>query len=127
MEYVPGGRDEVQQVTGAVSFNPSRAKPLAGAEWDDRVGRRFLVGVDTSSSPLALLLFSVDRLGGGLSKSFSLTFHGPLSLVVPQCTYSLRLEEPQGAESTDLEEHLIFIVPLGPEGNVMRYEAVFNS
>ena len=49
---------------------------------------------------------------------FSLTFHARQDAVVQQQIYRI--------ESTVLEPFDCFLVPLGPEGGVMRYEAVFT-
>lgn len=49
---------------------------------------------------------------------FSLLFHGPLSPFLPQRIYRL-----QHAVLAPLD---LFLVPLGPAGDRMRYEAVFT-
>jgi hypothetical protein len=49
--------------------------------------------------------------------SFSLTFVGPLSPILNQGMYDVRCGD---------ETWLLFIVPLGPKGDVAHYEAVFN-
>lgn len=49
---------------------------------------------------------------------FSLTFQGPLKPLLPQRIYRF--------EHAVLEPMEIFVTPIGPEGGVMRYEAVFN-
>jgi uncharacterized protein DUF6916 len=50
---------------------------------------------------------------------FSLIFHGPETPLAPQAIWRV--------EHDDLGELDIFLVPLGPEGEVpMRYEAVFT-
>ena len=49
---------------------------------------------------------------------FSVVFEGPLEHVLPQRTWPL-----DHAELGRLE---IFLVPLGPEGDAMRYQAVFT-
>lgn len=53
-----------------------------------------------------------------LLENFSLIFHGPLEPVLPQCIYHLNHESLGSIE--------IFLVPVGPEGQSMQYEAVFN-
>lgn len=52
------------------------------------------------------------------TEPFSLVFLGPLAPALPQRTWAL--------EHPALGAHEIFLVPLGPEGGRMRYEAVFN-
>jgi len=49
---------------------------------------------------------------------FSLIFHGPASSVLPQGSYNLQAE---GIEPMD-----IFLVPIGPVGGQMQYQALFN-
>jgi hypothetical protein len=49
---------------------------------------------------------------------FILLFQGPLAPILPQATYRF--------EHHDLPALDIFIVPVGPQGDRMRYEAIFN-
>ena len=49
---------------------------------------------------------------------FSLIFRGPMTTILPQQTYSMHNER-----MGDLE---IFLVPIGPGGNGMDYEAIFT-
>ncbi len=69
-----------------------------------------------------LQLTAVTEYSGGQPGSprtpFSVVFRGPLSPILPQATYRL---EHDGLGTLDL-----FIVPLGPERDAMRYEAVFG-
>lgn len=51
-------------------------------------------------------------------RPFSLIFRGPLDGVLPQHIYSL--EHPQMAPME------LFLVPIGPDGVGMRYEAIFT-
>jgi hypothetical protein len=53
------------------------------------------------------------------ARPFSLVFRGPMEPVLQQQIY--RLECEGLVESLDL-----FLVPIGPDANGMRYEAVFN-
>ena len=55
--------------------------------------------------------------GGPTRAPFALTFIGPLDPVWHQGTYDVTHEHLGGFP--------LFVVPLGPEGEVMRYEAVF--
>jgi hypothetical protein len=73
--------------------------------------------------PIDLELVSVKETGSGsgpeVRQPFSLHFLGPVSPhYLQQGIYPLE-HEPMGT----LE---LFIVPLGPEGGRMRYEAIFN-
>jgi hypothetical protein len=52
------------------------------------------------------------------TEPFSITFLGPLALVLPQRIWAL--------EHPSLGALEIFLVPLGPRDGRMRYEAVFN-
>jgi len=49
---------------------------------------------------------------------FSLLFRGPSEPVLPQMIHTL--------EHPALGRFELFLVPIGPDGNGMRYEAVFN-
>ncbi len=49
---------------------------------------------------------------------FALLFHGPVSPVLPQRIYPL--------EHPTLGRQEIFIVPIGPDGSGMGYEAIFS-
>lgn len=51
-------------------------------------------------------------------ESFSLVFRGPMNLALPQRTFSL-----QNVAMGPME---IFLVPIGPDGKGLQYEAVFN-
>jgi uncharacterized protein DUF6916 len=85
------------------------------------VGTPFRVGTEGSGTSLTLTLFEVTLLGGAgpaRRQPFSLLFHGPRTPVLPQRIY--RFEHEQMG---DLE---IFIVPIGPDADGMRYEAIFT-
>ena len=69
--------------------------------------------------PVRLVLTEVQEgHAGARVESFSLFFRGPRAPFFPQATYRLRHEK--------LEPLDIFLVPLGPEGEAMQYQAVFN-
>lgn len=51
-------------------------------------------------------------------ENFSLLFRGPLAPVLPQRIYHLKHDTLGSVE--------IFLVPLGPDGEGMQYEAIFN-
>jgi hypothetical protein len=71
---------------------------------------------------LELVLAQVNELHEGHDaasrRQFSLLFYGPLSPAWPQRTYEM--------SHPDLGTFDLFLVPLGPEGAAMRYEAVFT-
>ena len=86
----------------------------------DRIGETFRV--DEGARPLELRL--VDASAGPSRTAprerrapFSVVFLGPPEPVLPQRIYRLR--------NDNLGEFEIFIVPIGPAGDGMQYEAVF--
>jgi hypothetical protein len=90
----------------------------------DVVGQGFDVAAGEGSS-LSLELVQATEGGevggpgpeGQLRQQFSLIFRGPADRMLPQGTY--RLGHPR------LGEIEIFLVPLGPDPEGMRYEAAF--
>lgn len=75
------------------------------------------------SEPLDLELVSVSELGAavreGYRRPFALHFLGPISTqYLAQGTFALEHEQMGILQ--------IFIVPLGPENQRMRYESIFN-
>ena len=88
-----------------------------------RVGAIFRL-IDQGAPPLELELASVTDLSRGelaarpARTPFSAIFHGPPEPVLPQRIYRLSDDE--------LGELEIFIVPIGPEGDAMQYEAIFT-
>lgn len=74
--------------------------------------------VDTQIGPVELQLIHVQELpaSGRSAGSFRLEFHGPLQPFLPQGTFAFHLGR---------ERPGIFMVPLGPAGDKMRYEALF--
>ena len=66
-----------------------------------------------------LLVEAIARPGGipNGRRPFALLFHGPLTPILPQAMY--RFEHPAFSPLG------IFIVPVGPQGDRMRYEAIF--
>src|SRR5512139_2233351 len=81
----------------------------------------FAVRLDVGTIPLTLVeanpLASAGSHGSGRAP-FSLIFHGPAAPLLPQGIYRL--------EQQETGEREIFLVPLGPGSNGMRYEAVFT-
>jgi len=88
----------------------------------NRVGEIFKVTAsDGDTLELALAEVTLAPEGHGVPggrAAFSLIFHGPASPYAPQGTW--RLEHP---EIGPLE---LFLVPLGPAGDAMRYQSVFT-
>ena len=80
-----------------------------------------------STAPVALDLIEATALGGGAGERagtstgrvpFSIVFRGPGRVVLPQRTYRV---EHDAIGAFDL-----FLVPIGPDGAGMRYEAIFT-
>jgi hypothetical protein len=86
------------------------------------VGKMFSVSAG-SSAVLELQLAHCRAIPSPLRdkaerQAFSLIFHGPLQPVLPQRIHTL-----EGGPDGPLE---IFLVPVGPEQQSMRYEAIFT-
>jgi hypothetical protein len=80
---------------------------------------RFTVVHQTTRADMTLVEATAHaRRGPNERTPFALLFHGPLAPVLPQATY--RFEHPAFPPLD------IFIVPVGPEGDRMRYEAIFG-
>ncbi len=68
-----------------------------------------------------LQLIEVSARSGataGAREPFSIVFRGPAESHVPQGTYTI--------DNPTLGELALFVVPIGPDGKGMCYEAVFN-
>jgi hypothetical protein len=87
-----------------------------------RVGEKFKITApdgDEIELTLAEAILAPGNYGMPERRApFSLIFHGPLSPFAPQATWPLGHPELEGLE--------LFLVPIGPEGEVMRYQAVFT-
>ena len=96
---------------------------LTYEQFRDLVGDRFgvTVGDHTLELELAEAVESAEPGGPGPDgqdrRQFSLVFRGPARSAFPQGTYRLG--------HTDLGELDLFLVPLGPDGDLMQYEAAF--
>ena len=91
---------------------------LTAADFAPHVGERFELLLP-EGEPLGLRLSSCDELGEapeGARRAFSLLFHG--DRLVPQQIWTLR--HPK------LGELELFVVPLGPDEQGLRYEVIFN-
>ncbi|HEX7243461.1 MAG TPA: hypothetical protein VF263_24465 [Longimicrobiaceae bacterium] len=86
-----------------------------------RIGEPFVIHLDDGSAVETRLseaqVFGRQAQEGGRS-AFSLLFHGPAHPVLPQRIYRM--------ENEGLGAFELFLVPLGPDGRGMRYEAVFT-
>jgi hypothetical protein len=103
---------------------------MAGLVWltyddfADRVGERFDVAV-TDGEALRMELVEVTESSeaggpgpaGEQRRQFSLVFRGPAAPVLAQGSHRLTHD--------DLDDLELFLVPLGPDAEGMRYEAAF--
>lgn len=91
-------------------------RSLTLADFTPRVGKRVEVQAGPTRVPLTLGAAQGLPDSGRAGGSFRLEFFGPLDALLGQGTFAFQL----GRESFN-----IFIVPLGPTPNGMRYEALF--
>src|SRR5215470_11433438 len=96
------------------------SKDLTIESFQPCVGSDFQIQLNSSSLPLSLaecepLNLSIRQPARG---AFRLVFHGPLRPVLPQRIYTLAHEQLGALD--------IFIVPIGPQGQAMQYEAIFT-
>ena len=110
MERTPDGLPGTQR-----SALPPPAA-LGQASFERLTGHHFHV----SDPPCDVLLHRVDPRG---HNSFSVIFHGALEPLLPQQIYQLEDTESGAGPASTLQ---IFLVPIGPIGETMQYEAVFN-
>lgn len=97
---------------------------LTYEDFRDRSGEVFEV---RSEDDGAVSLVQVDAVEGTQAggpgpdaqerRQFSVLFRGPADAVLPQSTYAV--------VHRTLGELALFLVPLGPDGDGMRYEAAF--
>jgi hypothetical protein len=98
---------------------------LTKDDFAGRIGERFKVHYG-AEAPLAAELIEAKAVGIGpravgesiRRQAFSLVFRGPPTPVLAQRIYTLVHEELGPLE--------LFIVPIGPDKEGMRYEVVFN-
>jgi hypothetical protein len=92
------------------SFTSESFEPLIGDDFTFAIGEHRLEVRLGEVTPLS------DR--AGVRKPFSLVFLGPPAPVWAQQIY--RVTHPS------LGSFDLFLVPIGPEGEAMRYEAIFT-
>ncbi len=93
---------------------------LTVEHWRPYLGQVFQTSIGTDNM-LGLKLADVTTLGadGGQGRQpYSLVFTGPLTPLLPQAIYPLWNES--------LGELGIFLVPIGPKGQSLQYEAIFT-
>lgn len=95
---------------------------LAKDDFDPHVGEEFALELDDETLPLELLssqALTADTVESAARGPFSLIFRSPgEQRHAPQQVYTVRHPELGALE--------IFLVPLGPDDDGMRYEAVFS-
>jgi hypothetical protein len=98
----------------------SRLETLMKESWSECLGGSFEL-LDDGGGTIIMKLAEVTGLGRGAPgrrDPYSLVFRGPPAPILPQRIYRLRHER-----MGDLE---LFLVPIGPDGEGMRYEAIFT-
>jgi len=93
---------------------------LTAALLEEHLGTPFRINFG-GESPLVVVLYEVARHEqhpGPRQQPFSAYFRGPYPPILPQRIYPV--------EHDRLGRFEIFLVPIGPDGQGMRYEAVFN-
>ena len=97
---------------------------LTGADFRSHLNQTFRIHTE-SSEPLEYELIEVSEVGpdsregdAGARRSFSSLLRGPAEPVLPQAIYRIEYAEMGALD--------IFLVPIGPDNQGMRYEAVFN-
>lgn len=95
---------------------------LTAATFEELIGTKFRIALGDGGA-LELVLSQVERHEehpGPRAHPFSALFHSPAEArrFLPQQTYPMEHETLGRLE--------VFLVPLGPDAQGMRYEAVFN-
>ncbi|MGR8935950.1 MAG: DUF6916 family protein [Gammaproteobacteria bacterium] len=93
---------------------------LTKESWATYLNSSFQVDIEGEHA-LLMQLQSVSGYGrplDGKREAYSLLFRGPLQPLLPQRIYAIRHEQ--------LGQLEIFLVPIGPDAEGMRYEAVFT-
>jgi hypothetical protein len=95
---------------------------LKPADFQENLGSLFRVDLEAEGK-MDLVLVEVTRLKpdygqGPREEPFAVLFRGPRTAILPQRTYRIENEKMGTLD--------VFIVPVGPDAQGMRYEAVFN-
>src|SRR3712207_4120592 len=93
---------------------------LTPASFEAHLGTTFRIHYG-GEAPLEVVLYEVvphERHAGPREQPFTARFRGPRQPILPQRIYQIE-HGPMGTMD-------IFIVPIGPDAQGMRYEAVFN-
>jgi hypothetical protein len=87
------------------------------ADFERHRGKTFHVAVDGGSFAIVLVDAEPVQPSARPGGSFSLMFTGPASPILNQGMYEVRCGD---------EQWPLFIVPLGPRGDVVEYQVLFN-
>ncbi len=91
---------------------------LTKEAWSECLGGSFEL---TDNGGGTMVLAEVTGLGSGAAgrrDPYSLVFRGPATPVLPQRIYRLRHD--------GMGDFELFLVPIGPDSEGMRYEAIFT-
>ena len=91
---------------------------LNGKSFLQHLNTQFTVGAPSDGSVWLELVSVTEHIDTPRQENFSLLFRGPLEPFFPQRIYHLKHESLGSLE--------LFLVPIGPDGKGMQYEAVFN-
>jgi GNAT superfamily N-acetyltransferase len=105
-------------------LQPDAAISAEARTWAERIGREYRVSGIEPCTESKIRLHSVVPAPRQPLRCFSLFFRAVDGPDLLQGLYTLRTLRPKTAEP---EEHLLFLVPLGPTAGTMQYEAVFNN
>jgi hypothetical protein len=96
------------------------AVELVTSTFEPHLGETFTATPSLGGEPLELVLSSCDESPHARpdQPAFSLIFNAPGPAFMEQQIFTL--------EHAELGEFDLFLVPLGPKGDRMRYEAVVN-
>ena len=106
-------------------MNSTPLENLTKEKFAEALNTRYRVAID-SAEPVELQLVEVTSSPATVStgrdaaqyESFSLMFHGPGERFLPQKLYSF--------EHDTMGSFALFIVPVGREDGVFKYQAIFN-
>ncbi len=96
----------------------STFSPYLNQKFRVRLGSAEVIELDLAEISAARPAVAQAAATHGRRVPFSLFFRGPMQPIMPQRIYTL--EHPK------LGRFDLFLVPIGPDGTGMRYEAVFN-
>jgi hypothetical protein len=94
---------------------------LTDASFSPHVGTSCRLLTAPGVPPIELEIAAVEVVGQGMAgrrAPFSVLFRGPAARPLPQGIYRVEHERLGALD--------IFIVPIGPDGGGMGYEAIFN-